>query len=330
MSAVVLITGASTGIGRLAAETAARAGHTVYAGMRDIATRNAGAAQSLRDLAGAEELSVYPLGHGRPSHRLCAASRRPSPKRDWPPRCRGQQCRPDVHRTRRGLHRGAGPAPDEREFHGRLPPRPRRAAAPPRAAHRPDRSRDFDHGPSRVSGLRPVLREQVRTRGVRRGIALRTWRRRSRERHRGARTVPVAVTAQQSGPGGHRPSLRLRRVLRTCAKKLSHSSPNYSPPPPLRERRRWQMPSLAYSRCPRGSALCERCADWISEPTPSTSRRPRSRRTCSAPEHGGCGATGLVKCCATGRLTPLQPKWLGKQEAMPTPERGCRRFLLPV
>ena len=29
--------------------------------MRDIATRNAGAAQSLRDLASAEELSVYPL-----------------------------------------------------------------------------------------------------------------------------------------------------------------------------------------------------------------------------------------------------------------------------
>jgi NAD(P)-dependent dehydrogenase (short-subunit alcohol dehydrogenase family) len=58
---VVLITGASTGIGRLAAETVARAGHTVYAGMRDIATRNAAAARSLQDLAGAEELSLRPL-----------------------------------------------------------------------------------------------------------------------------------------------------------------------------------------------------------------------------------------------------------------------------
>jgi NAD(P)-dependent dehydrogenase (short-subunit alcohol dehydrogenase family) len=61
MPAVVLITGASTGIGRLAAETVARAGHTVYAGMRDIAVRNAGAAQSLQDLARAEELSLHPL-----------------------------------------------------------------------------------------------------------------------------------------------------------------------------------------------------------------------------------------------------------------------------
>jgi NAD(P)-dependent dehydrogenase (short-subunit alcohol dehydrogenase family) len=58
---VVLITGASTGIGRLAAKTVARAGHTVYAGMRDIATRNAAAARSLQDLARAEELSLHPL-----------------------------------------------------------------------------------------------------------------------------------------------------------------------------------------------------------------------------------------------------------------------------
>jgi len=39
--AVVLITGASSGFGRLAAEALAKAGHTVYASMRDVAGRNA-------------------------------------------------------------------------------------------------------------------------------------------------------------------------------------------------------------------------------------------------------------------------------------------------
>ena len=37
---VILITGASSGFGRLTAEALAKAGHTVYASMRDTAGRN--------------------------------------------------------------------------------------------------------------------------------------------------------------------------------------------------------------------------------------------------------------------------------------------------
>jgi NAD(P)-dependent dehydrogenase (short-subunit alcohol dehydrogenase family) len=45
---VVLVTGASSGFGALSATALARAGHVVYAGMRDLAGRNAAAAQRLR------------------------------------------------------------------------------------------------------------------------------------------------------------------------------------------------------------------------------------------------------------------------------------------
>src|SRR5262245_50448981 len=41
MNQVILITGASSGFGRLSAEALARAGHTVYASMRDTSGRNA-------------------------------------------------------------------------------------------------------------------------------------------------------------------------------------------------------------------------------------------------------------------------------------------------
>src|SRR3569833_4138653 len=43
MKNVILITGASSGFGALTARALARAGHTVYASMRDIARRNASA-----------------------------------------------------------------------------------------------------------------------------------------------------------------------------------------------------------------------------------------------------------------------------------------------
>lgn len=48
---VVLVTGTSSGFGRMTAQTLARRGHRVYAGMREIGGRNASAAAELTALA---------------------------------------------------------------------------------------------------------------------------------------------------------------------------------------------------------------------------------------------------------------------------------------
>jgi NAD(P)-dependent dehydrogenase (short-subunit alcohol dehydrogenase family) len=58
---VVLITGASTGFGRLFTETLARKGHTVFATMRDPGGRNAKNASEIRALAEKESLPVHVL-----------------------------------------------------------------------------------------------------------------------------------------------------------------------------------------------------------------------------------------------------------------------------
>jgi NAD(P)-dependent dehydrogenase (short-subunit alcohol dehydrogenase family) len=58
MAQVVLITGASSGFGRAAAQLLAGRGHTVFATMRDTAGRNAASAAALRDVAHVLELDV--------------------------------------------------------------------------------------------------------------------------------------------------------------------------------------------------------------------------------------------------------------------------------
>lgn len=58
---VILITGASSGFGRLTAEALARAGHIVYASMRDVNGRNAPNAQKMKDLSVSENISLRPI-----------------------------------------------------------------------------------------------------------------------------------------------------------------------------------------------------------------------------------------------------------------------------
>jgi NAD(P)-dependent dehydrogenase (short-subunit alcohol dehydrogenase family) len=58
---VVVVTGASSGFGRLIAETLARKGYRVFASMREVDTRNAPAAAEIKALAKREALSLHAL-----------------------------------------------------------------------------------------------------------------------------------------------------------------------------------------------------------------------------------------------------------------------------
>jgi NAD(P)-dependent dehydrogenase (short-subunit alcohol dehydrogenase family) len=61
MSKVILITGASSGFGRLTAEALAKAGHIVYASMRRVATRNAAAAEQMAEFSRDHGADLRPL-----------------------------------------------------------------------------------------------------------------------------------------------------------------------------------------------------------------------------------------------------------------------------
>ncbi|HEU4670428.1 MAG TPA: SDR family oxidoreductase [Dyella sp.] len=61
MKHVIVITGASSGFGWMSAVALARAGHAVYAGMRETGGRNAPAVQRLRQLASGEGLDLHAI-----------------------------------------------------------------------------------------------------------------------------------------------------------------------------------------------------------------------------------------------------------------------------
>src|SRR6202023_1873877 len=58
MAQTMLVTGSSSGFGRLTVETLARQGYTVFAGMRTVTGKNAPAAEALRALAEREQLAL--------------------------------------------------------------------------------------------------------------------------------------------------------------------------------------------------------------------------------------------------------------------------------
>lgn len=58
---VALVTGSSSGFGRLTAEALARAGHTVYASMRDVSGRNADNAAQMIELSNKDGIDLRPI-----------------------------------------------------------------------------------------------------------------------------------------------------------------------------------------------------------------------------------------------------------------------------
>src|ERR1700680_1465439 len=58
MKQVIVVTGASSGIGALAARALANAGHSVYASMREITGRNAAQVKAVEEYAAAQKVDL--------------------------------------------------------------------------------------------------------------------------------------------------------------------------------------------------------------------------------------------------------------------------------
>jgi NAD(P)-dependent dehydrogenase (short-subunit alcohol dehydrogenase family) len=74
MKDIVVITGASSGFGALTARALARAGHTVYASMRETETRNAPQVKELREYAAKHSVDLRPIELDVSSQESCNAA----------------------------------------------------------------------------------------------------------------------------------------------------------------------------------------------------------------------------------------------------------------
>jgi NAD(P)-dependent dehydrogenase (short-subunit alcohol dehydrogenase family) len=61
MKSIVVVTGASSGFGLMAAQALAHAGHTVYASMRETTGRNAPQAEAVRKFAKDQGVDLRPI-----------------------------------------------------------------------------------------------------------------------------------------------------------------------------------------------------------------------------------------------------------------------------
>jgi NAD(P)-dependent dehydrogenase (short-subunit alcohol dehydrogenase family) len=154
MSRIILITGASSGFGRLTTEALGRAGHAAYASMRDVAGRNAKNAAELSALAGTDirpieldvqseasanavvekiiaecgriDVLIHNAGHMMfgPAEAFTPGAIRPAVRRQCAGDATGQSCRAAAHALGQGRldpDRRASPRPYPWEPEGEVP-----------------------------------------------------------------------------------------------------------------------------------------------------------------------------------------------------------------